>query len=142
MAEVIMAKVVVAVPKGWSEDLPEMADSFREEPGPHGRFSNRYLTPSGHDTEEVTQWVMLDKVLPLQPPVMGISTGVSTRMEQDGLRLARNTETGYLICKVAPGYFSFWKPKEGFESADICGYCGEDTTDMRQGWDCGHCGCN
>lgn len=55
-------------------------------------------------------------------------------------RTWRHMDTDETHVEIVPGYYR--SAPDAPEGADICLYCGSDTTGIRLGFDCGFCGGN
>ena len=133
----------LTIPKKWT--LVENPNQ-RLLKGAVASHSNRFLTEGGgwmyENDSRYSGFEMLKAVDKVGEPVVGHSSGAAIRMNQDGIGYARNAD-GVVISTVKVGYYSFWEPLAGFETHDICGYCGSDNganSEHRNGYDCGVCG--
>jgi hypothetical protein len=135
----------LTIPNGWTVvNNPDQ----RLLDGAAASHSNRFVTTQGewrwvNDTS-YSGFEMLEQVDKVGEPVAGHSSGAAIRMNQDGIGYARN-RSGVVISTVKVGYFSFWEPLPGFETHDICTYCGSSNgaaSEYRIGYDCCVCGSN
>ena len=135
----------LTIPNGWTI-VPNPDQRLLG--GATASHSNRFLTNGGgwmyENDSRYSGFEMLETVDKVGEPVVGHSSGAAIRMNQDGIGYARNS-SGVIISTIKVGYFSFWEPLPGFETHDICGYCGSDNGangEYRIGYDCCVCGSN
>lgn len=136
----------MSIPKGWQivEDqnlVEELLSSTK------ASYSNRFISIQGDNLYKnspcYSGFEELERV-DKEDGERKLSLNEGEFTFTNGIGYAVNSQ-GIVISQVKEGYYKTVTPIVGYETHDICPYCGASNGEhgeLRQGYDCYHCGSN
>lgn len=117
---------ILQIPRGWKPVLDHKIAKEVIASGPE-ISANRFITILG-TRARVGSYEICELMTRLEPSQGKEETNAAYRIRQDGIRYAVDRESHVVIQEIAYGHFSTWKARPGYETHDICHYCGVSNT--------------